>query len=56
MIEQMRRQAVRYVGDELATIEDLLSNAQGRTDEIMRDMDELRAQEEILSCRTNHIR
>ncbi|MDD5232831.1 MAG: dynamin family protein [Syntrophales bacterium] len=56
MIEQMRKQAVRYVGDELATIEGLLSNAQGRTDEIMRDMDELRAQEEILSCRTNHIR
>jgi len=42
-IELMRKQAVRYVGDELATIDGLLSNAQGRTGEILAAINELRA-------------
>jgi GTP-binding protein EngB required for normal cell division len=40
-IEGMKRQALKYVQDELATIESLLSRTHGRTDEIRRIMDEL---------------
>jgi hypothetical protein len=38
-IEEMEKQALNYVQDELATIESLLSKAHGRTDEIRRTMD-----------------
>jgi GTP-binding protein EngB required for normal cell division len=41
-IEGMKKQAVKYVEDELATIDSLLSKAHGRTDEIRQIMDELR--------------
>lgn len=40
-IEGMKKQALKYVEDELATIESLLSKARGRTDEIRRAMDEI---------------
>ena len=40
-IEGMRRQTEKYVKDELATIESLLLNAGGQTDEIRATMDEL---------------
>lgn len=40
-IEGMKKQALKYVQDELATIESLLSKAHGRTDEIRKTMDEL---------------
>ncbi|NWF54895.1 MAG: dynamin family protein [Syntrophaceae bacterium] len=48
-IEGMKKQALKYVQDELATIESLLSKAQGRTEEIRKTMDELRGQLEELS-------
>jgi exonuclease VII large subunit len=41
-IEEMKKQALKYVQDELATIESLLSKAHGQTDEIRRTMEELR--------------
>jgi hypothetical protein len=40
-IEGMKKQALKYVQDELATIESLLSKAHGQTDEIRRTMEEL---------------
>jgi ribosome biogenesis GTPase A/two-component sensor histidine kinase len=40
-IEEMRRQAIRYVQDELATIDALLLQAHGETDEIKEAMQEL---------------
>jgi prefoldin subunit 5 len=40
----MKKQALKYVQDELATIESLLSKAHGQTDEIRRTMDELNGQ------------
>ena len=43
-IDEMKKQALKYVQDELATIESLLSKAHGRTDEIRRTMDELNGQ------------
>jgi GTP-binding protein EngB required for normal cell division len=43
-IEEMRKQALKYVQDELATIESLLSKAHCITDEIRRTMDELKGQ------------
>jgi len=42
VIEEMKKQALKYVQDELATIESLLSKAHGQTDEIRRMMDELK--------------
>jgi GTPase Era involved in 16S rRNA processing len=42
-IEGMKKQALKYVEEELATIESLLSKAHGRTDEIRRAMDEVGA-------------
>jgi hypothetical protein len=47
-IEGMKKQALRYVQDELATIESLLSEAHEQTDEIRRTMDELEKQLERL--------
>jgi hypothetical protein len=41
-IDGMKKQALKYVQDELATIESLLSRAHGQTDEIRRAMEELR--------------
>jgi len=41
-IEGMKKQALKYVQDELATIESLLSKAHGQTDAIRRTMDELK--------------
>jgi hypothetical protein len=49
-IEGMRKQALKYVQDELATIESLLSQAGGRTDEIRRTMDELTEKLERLAA------
>jgi len=48
-IEGMKKQALKYVQDELATIESLLSKAHGQTDEIRRTMEELRGQLERLA-------
>jgi GTP-binding protein EngB required for normal cell division len=48
-IEGMKKQAIQYVRDELATIEALLSQAGVQTDEIRRARDELRAQLERLA-------
>ncbi len=42
-IEEMRKQAARYVKDELSTIDALLSRTQGRTEEIRGILDELRS-------------
>ena len=42
-IDGMKKQALKYVQDELATIEALLSRSHGQTDEIRRAMEELRA-------------
>jgi GTP-binding protein EngB required for normal cell division len=41
VIEKMRYQAEKYIKDELATIESLLVNAGGQTDEIQKTMEEL---------------
>jgi GTPase Era involved in 16S rRNA processing len=41
-IDGMKKQALKYVQDELATIESLLSRAHGQTDEIRRMMEELK--------------
>lgn len=41
-IEEMKKQALKYVQDELSTIESLLSKARGQTDEIRRTMEELK--------------
>ncbi len=48
-IEGMKKQAIQYVRDESATMEALLSQVGGQTDEIRRAMDELRAQLEHLA-------
>jgi GTPase Era involved in 16S rRNA processing len=40
-IEGMKKQALKYVQDELATIEALLSRAQGQTEEIRRTIEDL---------------
>jgi GTP-binding protein EngB required for normal cell division len=41
-IEEMKKQALNYVQDELATIESLLSKAHGQTEEIRRTIEELK--------------
>jgi len=41
-IDGMKKQALKYVQDEIATIESLLSKAHGQTDEIRRTMEELK--------------
>ena len=41
-IEGMKKQALKYVQDELATIESLLSKAHGQTEEIRRTIEELK--------------
>jgi len=43
-IEGMKKQALKYVEDELETIEALLSRTQGQSGEIRRTIDELRDQ------------
>jgi GTP-binding protein EngB required for normal cell division len=43
-IEGMKKQALKYVQDELATIESLLSKHQGQTEEIRRTIEELKEQ------------
>jgi hypothetical protein len=43
-IDGMKKQALKYVQDELATIESLLSKAHGQTDEIRRTIEELKEQ------------
>lgn len=48
-IEGMKKQALKYVQDELATIEALLSRAQGQTEEIQRTIEELKEQLEWLA-------
>jgi len=40
-IDEMKRQSLKYVQDELATIESLLSKAHGQTDEIRQTMNEI---------------
>jgi GTPase Era involved in 16S rRNA processing len=44
VIEEMKKQALKYVQDELATIESLLSEAHEQTDEIRQTMGELKGQ------------
>ena len=41
-IDGMKKQALKYVQDELATIEALLSRAQGQTEELRRTIEELK--------------
>ena len=41
-IEEMKKQALKYVQDELATIESLLSKAHGQTGQIWRTIEELK--------------
>jgi GTP-binding protein EngB required for normal cell division len=48
-IDGMKKQALKYVQDELATIESLLSKAHGQTDEIRRMIEELEEQLERLA-------
>ena len=48
VIESMRNQAARYVEDELATIESLLSKTRAQTDEIREMIQTLEAQVENL--------
>jgi GTP-binding protein EngB required for normal cell division len=43
-IEGMKKQALKYVQDELATIESLLSGAHGQTEKIRQTIDELKEQ------------
>ena len=43
-IDEMKKQALKYVQDELSTIESLLSKVHGQTDEIRRTMDELKGE------------
>ncbi|PIV24783.1 MAG: hypothetical protein COS40_01260 [Deltaproteobacteria bacterium CG03_land_8_20_14_0_80_45_14] len=47
-IEGMKKQALKYVQDELATVEALLSRPHGQTEEIRRTIDELKGQLERL--------
>jgi len=47
-IDGMKKQALKYVQDELATIESLLSQAHGQTEEIQRAINELKVQLERL--------
>jgi hypothetical protein len=49
-IEGMRKQALKYVQDELTTIESLLSQVQGQTDQIRRTMNEIGSQMKSLSA------
>lgn len=44
VIEEMKKQALKYVQDELTTIEALLSQAHGQTEEIQCVIDELKGQ------------
>jgi hypothetical protein len=46
----MKKQALKYVQDELATIESLLSKTHGQTDEIHRAIEDLREITEIDCC------
>ena len=48
-IDGMKKQALKYVQDELATIESLLSKAHGQTEEIRRMIEELEEQLERLA-------
>ncbi|MEW6441810.1 MAG: dynamin family protein [bacterium] len=48
-IDAMKKQAIRYIQDELSTIEALLSRTQGQTGEIRRSMEALREGLERLS-------
>ena len=41
-IDGMKKQALEYVQDELATIESLLSRSHGQTEEIRRTIEELK--------------
>ena len=43
-IEEMKKQALKYVQDELATIESLLSKPRGQTEEIRRTIEKLKEQ------------
>ncbi len=40
-IEEMKKQSLKYIQDELATIEALLSRTEGRTEEVRRTIEEL---------------
>lgn len=44
VIDEMKKQALKYVQEELTTIDSLLSKAHGQTDRIRRTMDELKGQ------------
>jgi len=48
-IHQMKEQALKYVHDELGTIEALLLKVGGRTEEIRQAMDKLREEMEALA-------
>lgn len=53
-IEGMRKQALQYVQDELATIEALLSGDHGQTDDLRKTIDELRWIVESLEIHESH--
>jgi len=44
VIDEMKKQALKYIQDELATIEALLSRSHGQTEEIQRRVEELKEQ------------
>jgi len=54
-IEDVKEQALAYVRDELSTIDALLSQVSGRTDEIRQMVDLLQRQQEMLTNTNNNI-
>jgi hypothetical protein len=54
-IDGMKKQAIQYVEKELSTIESLLSQAQGRTDEIRQAMEELDSKKENLRLKCERL-
>lgn len=55
-IEEMKKQALKHIQDELTTIEALLSKTQGRSGEISQAMDEIRGHMERLPIDKEHFR
>lgn len=49
-IEEMRNQSLKYVQNELITIESILSNPNAQTEEIQRAMEELKNQLERVTA------
>lgn len=56
MIEQMQEQAIRYIKDELITIDALISKTQGHTEEIRDAISDIREQSNHLKTRNKHLK